>query len=478
MENYNKNEPGPFYGRIEELEDLERAYSSNRSELWVVYGRRRVGKTELLRRFAHGKRAFFFTGGREPLHDQTRRFLSELADFSGQGMLRKLRGATWTDALSALEQQLALSPKKTLVVLDEFQWMCQGSLGAISDIQRLWDHRWKAGKHLHLILCGSAESFMTGEVLAQKSPLFGRRTASLRLEPLTASEGRGFFVGRSLFEIAEALMCLGGVPAYLELFENASSVRKRLSDLAFSKGGYLTDEADHVFGEQLREKERYYEIVGLLAAEPTSLAGLARATGLNKGQLNYYLERLLALGFVEKHRPITKTPRSKTIRYRLLDEYLRFYFTFIQPNLSKIRLQRKGYQFDRITAGTWDVFVGLAFEQLVARNISALLSAIEARDVVSRLGSYWHGTTKKRRGVQIDLVIERDDGVTHLVECKWSKKPIGRRILSELEAKRNLYPNPRGHTLEPVLVASAGATRAVLDSGLHVVTLEELFAGK
>jgi AAA+ ATPase superfamily predicted ATPase len=463
-----------FYGRTSELALLERAHATERSELWVVYGRRRVGKTALLEKFAGGKRAFFFTAGRESSRSNLRRFFEGLADFAGQPLLRKVRSPTWSEALSALDQVVGTAPGKTLLVFDEFQWMCRGQSSVLSDLQRLWDTRWKNRGNVHLILCGSAVSFMVGEVLAQKSPLFGRRSGSLALLPLSAAEAKSFFRKRGDFECGEALICLGGVPAYLELFARHGSVRKILDELAFRPHGYLVEEVRFTFGEQLKEKERYLQIASLLAGAPASMAQLSRSTGLNKGQLAFYLERLIELGFVEKHRPITLPDTSKTVRYRLQDEYLRFYFSLIEPNLTRIRTSRTGYGLDRIARDRFDTFLGHGFELMVARNVAVLLEVTDAADVVSRIGSYWHHQTARREGVQIDLVVERDDGITHLVECKWSRKPVGKGVWTELQRKCSLYPNPKQHTLEPVLVAAAGATPSVRDADVPVVTLADL----
>lgn len=475
-ENYNKNmEVGrPFYGRNTELDRLDRAYRSARSELWVVYGRRRVGKTELLRTFARDKRAFFFTAGREPARAQIRRFLSQLASFTGDPLLGKVQSATWSEAMSLLTRTTQHRADKTLVVLDEFQWMCRGTSSVLSDIQRMWDHEWRDDGRMFLVLCGSAVSFMLGEVLAQKSPLHGRRTESIHLAPMAASEASGFFGERSSFDVAEALICVGGIPAYLQRFPASASVRSTLNDMAFLRDGYLVDEIDHVLGEQLRRKERYHQICRLLSEEPKSLDEMSRHTGLNKGQLSFYLERLCLLGFVDRHRPINKPSSSKTVRHRLYDEYLRFYFRYISPNLERIRLQTEGYHLDRMTHGHWDVFLGLGFELFVRRNLDALVRALGIRDTISVVGSYWHRATQRRSGVQIDLVIERLDGVTNIVECKWSRSSIGTNIVRELKRKCDLYPNPRRHTLEPVLVAAAGSNRTVTDAGIRVIALEDL----
>jgi AAA+ ATPase superfamily predicted ATPase len=476
--NYNKNDMQArrFIGRAHELERLEEAFESERAQLWVIYGRRRVGKTSLIRQFVRGRPTFFFTGGRERARKQTQRFMGTLAELTGQPALERIPAPSWSEALGFLDQHLSKTSEKTVVVFDEFQWMCRGASSVLSDLQRLWDHDWKDSRRVHLILCGSAVSFMVGEVLAQKSPLFGRRTGTIHLEPLDAGESRGFFPGRGIFEVAEALICLGGVPAYLELLQDAPSVRQGLDRLAFRRDGYLVDEIDHVFGEQLREKERYYQIAELLAERPASVTELSKATGLNKGQLDFYLQRLLALRFIDKHRPITAARTSRTVRHRLRDEYIRFYFTFVAPHLARIRLNRRGYHFDQLTAGRYEPFLGLGFERFVHRNLEALLQTIDARERVTRVGSYWHGKTARRPGVQIDLVVERDDGVTNIVECKWSRSRIGRSVVDELMQKCQLYPNPRKHTLEPVLVAANGATRGVRDAGIKTVTLKDLFA--
>ena len=204
-------------------------------------------------------------------------------------------------------------------------------------------------------------------------------------------------------------------------------------------------------------------------------AALSRATGLNKGQLSFYVQRLEQLGFIDKHRPITKAPTAKTVRYRLRDEYLRFYFNFIEGKRARIERSGGGYHFDRLVGKRWDPFLGLGFERFVDRNLEPLLDKVGARDVMSQVGTYWHQKTARQAGVQIDLVIERDDHITHIVECKWSRTAVGKQAIDQLQRKCQLYPNPRGDTLRPILVAAAGVTKAVQTSGVQVITLSDLF---
>ena len=141
-----------FHGRARELEALERAFASETSELWVVYGRRRVGKTALLEQFTSGKPAFFFTGGLEDSRSQVKRFMATLAEQADQPLLRRLRVENWSEALDALRAHVAAFDGKLIVVLDEFQWMCRGTSSVLSDLQRLWDKEWKREGRIHLVL--------------------------------------------------------------------------------------------------------------------------------------------------------------------------------------------------------------------------------------------------------------------------------------------------------------------------------------
>lgn len=159
---------------------------------------------------------------------------------------------------------------------------------------------------------------------------------------------------------------------------------------------------------------------------------------------------------------------------RLADAYLRFYFRFVDPNLTRIQASGGKFGLKEIGNDAWDSFLGLGFERLVSGNLAVVLDRLAATDRLRQSGTYWQARSTRREGVQIDMVRERDDGVTHLVECKWLRKAIGQSVLAELERKCALYPNPHQHTLVPVLVAAAGATPAVLESGTSVITLADL----
>lgn len=469
-----------FVGRKTELELLEEDHTSHKSEFCVVYGRRRVGKSTLLEKFCAGKPSFFFTGGKERQRQQLARFGKELSKAAGNPLAAKTKLSSWSEALELLDQNIGnlLSTsehsQKAIIVFDEFQWMCRGAPGLTSDLQRFWDKKWKDSKNLHLILCGSVVSFILGEVLSRNSPLFGRRTRSFKLSPFQPPEAKLFLGERGLFEVAEVLLAVGGVPKYLELFTGRKPVRKILAEQALSTGGFFVDEIRFVLSEQLKETENYFMILGELANEALPMAELSRRTGIATGQIAYYLERLQILDFVSRHSPIGAGSRSKTIRYRLDDSYLRFFFKLIRPNLRKINRKNRSSLFDIITQEQWDRYLGAAFEYFVGKNADHVAMLLGAGDSLAESGSFWQHKTKRKKGVQVDLVLKRTDGITTIVECKWSRKKTGMDAVHQLRTAAERYPNPERNSIELLLVAAGGVTKAVASQqDIVVLTLED-----
>jgi AAA+ ATPase superfamily predicted ATPase len=180
-----------FIGRKTELHVLQEAWESPGAEFCVLYGRRRIGKSTLLEEFVRDKPAFFYLAGREAKSQQLRRFVRELGEAIGDPLTGRVRVSTWDEALTLVDRSIEVfcrrhACRKLVLILDEFQWMCNGAPELLSDLQRFWDKRWRHGGRVYLILCGSAISFMLGEVLSRKSPLFGRRTRSFELRPFSA----------------------------------------------------------------------------------------------------------------------------------------------------------------------------------------------------------------------------------------------------------------------------------------------------
>lgn len=463
-----------FIGRKTEIQRLNADYHENQSKFIVLYGRRRVGKSLLVEKFCEGKRSFSFLAGKEKKALQIKRFLAGLAQFAGDPLISLVAPTTWDEALKIFSARQG--PGKLIFVLDEFQWMCKNSPELVSDIQRWWDTSWRKDGKIFLILCGSSFSFMTSEVLSEKSPLFGRRTREILLEPFPANEASLFLPERSNTEKAEALMLLGGIPLYLDLIKKNVSLRKNMNSLAFARGGFFINETSFILSEQLKETGTYFRLLKILATGPKSPTELACEMRISAGQTLFYLHRLELLKFIQRYTPMTKEANSKSIRYKLVDEYLRFYFYYIEPNLTRIANNTSDYLFDRITGNSWDAYCGLSFELFCEKNILAVLKKLDVLDTVERVGTYWQRKTLNKPGTQIDLVIECSDKTTFLIECKWSKNKVGLCVVDELVTKEKLYPNPKGNTLRKVIIASQGVTEQVAnDKTVSVITLQDFF---
>jgi hypothetical protein len=206
-----------FIGRKQELKLLESHYHSKISEFCILYGRRRIGKSTLLEEFTKNKFSFFYLAGKENKRPQLKRFVRELGQQISDPFIEKMNVTQWNDALLLLDKNIDSlaqnnKPSKAVVIFDEFQWMCNGSIELLSDLQRFWDKGWKNSGQVFLIICGSSISFMLGEVLSQKSPLFGRRTLSFELKSFDIAESALFLPEKNTFEIAETYMTIGGGP--------------------------------------------------------------------------------------------------------------------------------------------------------------------------------------------------------------------------------------------------------------------------
>ena len=470
-----------FIGRQSELRLLEEYYRSDRSEFCVLYGRRRIGKSTLLEKFTESKPVFFFLAGREPKLRQLKRFVRELGDAVSDPLTGKTAISEWDEALTLLDRNIPVltrkpDTKKGIVVFDEFQWMCRGAPDLLSDLQRFWDKKWSDAGNLMLILCGSSISFMLGEVLSRKSPLFGRRTFSFELGPFKIKDAAALLQFKGKQEVVESYLTIGGIPKYLEIMNGPGSFRQTVANQGFTSSGYFFDEIRFLLGEQLRETEHYYRILSQLANGSKGITELEKSTGIGSGQIMYYLERLILLGFVSRHTPIGKGANTKKVAYRLDDYYLRFYFAFVHPNRQRIAANPAGSRFDAITANRWDAFAGISFEHFVQDHAATVVSSAGFKGDIKRVGSFWQKPTKRKKGVQIDLLIECNDQTMLVCECKWSRKRVGVDTVSALRKRMKLFPNIRNHTLKPVIVATGGVTSVVLkEKDVSVVTIDDFF---
>lgn len=430
-----------FVGRQNELRALAGEYSAKRSSLVVLYGRRRVGKSELLLQFLKSRPGLYFVGKTAPAEFQRREFAREAARLIGDPLIEHLTDS-WKELLSALEQRYP-SDGKLVIVLDEFQWLAESAPELLGVLQELWDRRFAKSGKVMLILCGSYLGFMEREVLSRKGPLFGRRTLAMRLLPLEPGEAAEFHKRWSRSDQAMAYFICGGVPLYLRWFDTDLSVRQNIENNLLGEYAPLFREPDFLLREELRELDNYYAILMCTAQGTTKLADIAKFTGISPGSAHYYTEALVNLGYVEKRYPVTslrERPPQRHLRLAIADPLLRFWFRFVFPHQSSILLHgpRKAYQLH--VAPELAAFAGRAFEDFCRRCLPGLYAA-EGIDSDFKIGEYFDSN------VQIDIVGIRSDNVTDLGECKWGRVRSIPALRGELDAKVEGFPNRRGASI-------------------------------
>ncbi len=430
----------PFVGRAKELAALNQWHDSSNSEFIPIYGRRRVGKSQLILQFTRKLPSIYFVGKEAPGRLQVREFLRIAARALDQPLLATQAADDWKTALTTTVGQHK-GKKKLVLVMDEFQWAAGASPELPSVIQECWDRSWRDSGKVMLILCGSYIGFMEREVLGQKSPLFGRRTGQILLRPFGFREAALFHPSYSLIDRAKTYFLCGGIPLYLQYFDSQRSVGSNLAANVLSEYAPLYREPDFLLREELRDVENYYAVLTALAHGATANHEISAATKIDPRNLHYYLKQIEELGYLRRRHPLDgNKPTGRKVRYALDDPLLRFWFRFVFPNNSYIAQMGPTDTLQNRIRPELDAYFGTCFETLCRE---ALLE-FYARDAITasfEIGEYWDKST------QIDLVGLRDDGWTDLGECKWGTVRSRRALEAEIENKVQRYPNPRNATI-------------------------------
>ena len=432
-----------FVGRGAELGLLQRAFQSPRSEFIPVYGRRRVGKSELILKFMARKPGVYYLGQQSSPALQVREFLAEAARALGTPLLAELRVAGWRQALRTVtEQWTGANPGTKLVLaLDEFQWIAAASPSLLSELQHCWDRWWRDSGNVVLLLCGSYLGFMEREVLGRKSPLYGRRTAQIHLQPFGYRDAARFHPRWSPVDQAKAYFLVGGLPQYLLCLDDSRSIDANIREHLLAEFAPLFHEPVFLLREELREIAPYQAVLHAVATAHGTAPAIAAATGLAERNLHYYLQQLIGLGYLQRRYPLERRrPNPRQVRFAIDDPLLRFWFRFVFPNVSVIRGSGPARAFADRIAPSLEAWFGSCFERL-CREALPLIYEREGVAAGFEVGEFWSPQT------QIDVIGMRDDNWTDLGECKWGTVRSPRALEAELERKLQQYPNSRGATL-------------------------------
>jgi AAA+ ATPase superfamily predicted ATPase len=459
--------PSQFIGREVEMTRLKGLLDKKSASLIVVRGRRRIGKSRLLSEFGKEMKSYFFSGN-PPVRKTTAQ--TQRNDFSRQLErvgIRGVKSEDWSDLFWALSKETKKG--RILIVFDEISWMGGKDPYFLGHLKTAWDMYFSKNPHLIIALCGSVSSWIEKNILSSTGFL-GRITIDLVLEELPLNVCNAFWHPKEQritpYEKFKLLSVIGGVPLYLEQIKANLPAERNILDLCFTKGGLLVREFDEIFSDLFsRAKTRHKEIVLCLANGPKELVQICNQLGKSLGGIfTKHLDELVKAGFVKRDFTwdLKSGKEGKLSRYRLSDNYLRFYLKYIAPNRSKIEKENFSTLITQLPG--WEGIMGLQFENLVVHNRKTLwkMLGISPEEIVME-GPFFQNSTTKQAGCQIDYMVQTRFLNLYVCEIKFSKSPVGNKIIEEMEKKRKSLKIPRNCSVRPVLIHVNGVEERVVD---------------
>lgn len=467
-------------GRHEEQKKLKDAYASEYSEFVAVYGRRRVGKTFLIRETFDYKFTFTHSG---VANMNTRGQLSEFhASLKRQGASKKAIPANWSKAFAQLAEFLEQSTdKRKTIFIDEMPWMDASRSGFVSALEHFWNGWASARKDIMLIVCGSASSWIINKILKNHGGLHNRVSTKIHLKPFTLHECELYAAHRRIranrLQIVEAYMAMGGIPYYWSKLDRSKSIAQNIDSLFFSPDGEFRHEFDDLYASLFNKPEKYLRIIDTLGKKKIGLTreSIVKYSRLeDNGQLSRMLEDLVYCGFIRKYCNIGK--KVKNSIYQLVDNYTLFYYRFIKD-------------FNDSDENTWmkltgkpeyNTWCGLAFERLCLLHVRQIKAALGISGITANVHSWYIPSTPERKGAQIDLLIDRADNVVDICEMKYAKTKytITRPYYDNLSNKmaRFIESESSKKAVRMVMVTSNGLAvnkySGIVD---HELTVDTLF---
>jgi hypothetical protein len=473
----------PFIGRVNEIQMLKDLQSRNISNLVIIRGRRRIGKSRLAQEFGKDQKFISISGiapNKETTAQQQRdEFARQLAQ---QLNLPKFSMDDWADLFTMLAKQTATN--KVIILFDEISWM--GSLDPqfLGKLKNAWDLEFKQNAQLMLLLCGSVSPWIDKNII--NSTLFlGRPSLYIDLKQLTLPECNQFFGinGERIcaYEKLKILSITGGIPRYLEFIDPKVSAEENIRMMCFTPHSPLVDEFERIFSDIFGERSHIYrKIITALTTGPATQEKILQSLGRRSksGDISEYLKDLEIAGFISRDYTwnLKDGKPSKLSLYRLIDNYVRFYLKYIVPNKAKIM---KG-TFNQISISNlpaWESILGLQFENLVLNNEKqiAKILKIPLEEIVF-CNPFFQKQTKNNPGCQIDFMIQTKFNCLYIIEIKFSKHPLTSAIIHEVKEKMQRLKTPKNFSYRPVLIHVNDVRDEVIDSGFfsHIIDFGEI----
>ncbi|MBS3748119.1 MAG: ATP-binding protein [Candidatus Thermoplasmatota archaeon] len=434
-----------FWDREKEVSWLQSKNKEPDATLLILYGRRRLGKTELLKQFLKNRKHVYFLVGKKPEKMMRADLQKEMASFLNDDMFNKIQFADWEDLFSTFLNKA----DHPIIVIDEFPYLIEENNDIPSLFQKIWDEHLQQ-KPCLMVLCGSSVRMMETKVLDVKSPLYGRRSGQWKLDPFPFSLFHKLFSHHSFEERVQFFSFLDGVPAYINKMNFKETVDWNLKNKVLKRGEYLYEEAEYLLREELRTPRNYYAILQAIAEGYTRFGQIANRTELSKSLVSQYLKNLQELHVVKKMVPVTQRKESRNALYQLSDNYFSFWFQFIYPYQQLIELDKQNMLLQSIREQL-NKHYSFTFEQVCQELLS--------QGSFSKIGSWWDKTE------EID-VVGLDELHNRIVfgECKWTKKKVGMNIFERLLEKSNCVSWKNDKRTESfTLFSKSGFTKRLME---------------
>lgn len=464
-----------FIGREKELSALNSLYAQNKFQLFVLYGRRRVGKTTLLNEFCKGKNAIFYSAEQSNSKLNLEKFSELVFSFYKETTLEPF--SSWTNALTYIDEKQNERQEQLVLVFDEFPYMVKKSRTLLSEFQHLIDHKLQKGK-LFVILCGSYMGFMEKEVLGAKSPLFGRRTGQLHMKPFDYYTSLHFLQGFSDEDKLKLYGAFGGTPLYLQQIINGKTFEENIRDAFLQVTAYLYEEPLLLLRQEVQEPGVYSAIIEAIAGGATKANEISTKIGEESAKCLKYINTLCQLGIVYKETPFGEKESSRKTIYHISDFMFRFWYRYVFSNRTLLETGAQQIVLDKRVRPTYSDYMGTVFEKvcreyLMLKNVKGDLPIL-----FTSVGRWWGSDPKEHKQIEIDLIA--GEGRDFLVcECKWRNEPLDIAVLNDLKRKTDIFSGKREHTWY-FLFSKSGFTDSVIreaevDERIRLIGIDELF---
>lgn len=442
-----------FIGRENELHTLDKLYHSDKFEFAVIYGRRRVGKTALISEFAKNKDTIFFTGVETNAKQNLDNFSRCIMEYNTGIAV----DSSFASFQSSLEYVFELAKTKRIVlVIDEYPYVARASKSLASTLQLLIDKN-KDNSKLFLILCGSSMSYMEDHVLAYKAPLYGRRTAQLKLGPFEFFEACRYFTKLSDEDKALAYGIVGGTPQYLMQLNDSLSIEENIKNTHLNASSSIFEEPNNLLKQEVREPAIYNAVITAIATGCSKMNEISNKIDEDTSVCATYIKNLITLGIVKKESPYGEKSSRKTI-YSIEDNMFRFWYRFVPENTSIISRGATDLAYSRI-APQLNAYMGGVFEEICKQYLWKLLLSGKCPVNFSDLGRWWGTNPKTRTQEEIDIMGTDKDSAL-FGECKWTNEKVDLGVLEKLVERSNLFSYKKKHFY---LFAKTGFTKGCMD---------------